>query len=566
MLWTGLSGISFAQDSLALKYEIRGEVTRGGEKFFSRHEAVEDFVKSLIRDLRSQGFLMAHIQKNEQHDRSRDVMVVTGDRFKWLHVSGGNVPQWLQEKVGFDPKKFSKTPISHQEVLRVFDGILRDRENKGYPFAEVKLDSIRQSEEGISASLYLVNGPLITFDSLQVQGGTKINPAYLSKYLDIVPGELFSQKKVDEAMGRLNRLRAIKILAAPYLSFQNSEATVYFALADRDVNTIDGIVGFLPNEVEQNKILVTGQFDLELFNVSGRGRDYKLHWQRLRQYTQNLYLSAEEPMVFGSGIDVNAIFSLLKEDTTFINRDFNLGFSHQIGPMVDIGFFTSWRSGDLLSVPALEDETLPDVLDYRYNNYGTKLSLFHLDDAFLPKRGWGAEFELGVGNKKVLQNTGIQDELYDDIDLESIQYYSKFSLENYWNWTRRFLARSRISGGLIEGGNLLKNDMFRLGGLNTIRGFNENFFFANRYVYTNFEPRFYFEEQSYFMVFVDWARLEQKGRMEAKKTDHVFSLGGGLSFEAGNGAFQFVIGLGKSNEQQMGANYAKVHFGYTGRF
>lgn len=78
--------------------------------------------------------------------------------------------------------------------------------------------------------------------------------------------------------------------------FQNEQATVYLPVNDRKINTLDGIIGLLPNEIEANKWLVTGQFDLQLYNVAGRGRDYVLNWQRLSQYSQNLNVEAKEPL------------------------------------------------------------------------------------------------------------------------------------------------------------------------------------------------------------------------------------------------------------------------------
>lgn len=112
--------------------------------------------------------------------------------------------------------------------------------------------------------------------------------------------------------------------------------------------------------------------------------------------------------------------------------------------------------------------------------------------------------------------------------------------------------------------NLFLNDLFRLGGLNSIRGFNENFFFAKRYVYANFEPRFYFDNYSYFLLFFDVAGMQGNTIREA--VDYPISFGAGLSLETGEGAFNFIYALGKSSTQQLGFNFSKIHFGYTGRF
>src|SRR5690554_6027771 len=118
-------------------------------------------------------------------------------------------------------------------------------------------------------------------------------------------------------MALLQKLPYVQLAGEPQLTFQNQAAKLHLPINDRPINTLDGIIGVFPNENKDNRLLVTGQFGLSLYNVSGRGRNYHLQWQRLSQYSQSLTVSAEEPMILGSLIDLKVSFNLLKEDTTF---------------------------------------------------------------------------------------------------------------------------------------------------------------------------------------------------------------------------------------------------------
>lgn len=174
--------------------------------------------------------------------------------------------------------------------------------------------------------------------------------------------------------------------------------------------------------------------------------------------------------------------------------------------------------------------------------------------------------ETGVGNKRILPNTGVPDELYEEVDSETLQFYVKGSFEYYaMLWSRLGLMTS-LNVGELSNKRLLRNDLYRLGGLRSIRGFNENFFFTNRYVYTNFEPRYYFGGDSYFLVFLDMGRLENSLMEKSGGIDYPLSFGAGISLETQSGVFNFIYGVGKSNHQEMGVNFSKIHFGYTGRF
>jgi hemolysin activation/secretion protein len=120
------------------------------------------------------------------------------------------------------------------------------------------------------------------------------------------------------------------------------------------------------------------------------------------------------------------------------------------------------------------------------------------------------------------------------------------------------------NGGFIQNENLLLNDLFRLGGLKTIRGFNENFFFARSFGYLSMEQRLFFGENSFLMVFVDAGILENP--YFASSIDRPISFGAGLNLETGSGLFLFIYGVGRSNLQPLEFSYSRIHFGYLARF
>jgi hemolysin activation/secretion protein len=66
----------------------------------------------------------------------------------------------------------------------------------------------------------------------------------------------------------------------------------------------------------------------------------------------------------------------------------------------------------------------------------------------------------------------------------------------------------KVSRGFIQNENLLLNDLFRFGGLKTIRGFNENFFYPISFGYLSLEQRLFFGENLFLMAFVEAGILE----------------------------------------------------------
>lgn len=551
------------EGQVLLKYQVEDIVSQKGELYFPDSLTRNSYLEAFLHSLHLEGYPAAHIRSKTFVGDTLDVRLEAGQLFSWMHLRQGNLDGRRAMKAGYQESTFRRQPVNFVQLRSFFDGILDEAQNTGYPFATVRLDSLAMEEEGLVAAINFDPGPFITFDTLDIDGDSKTKSLFLSRLLQVAPGAPFSQAAVDHALKSLQKIPYLQLVDQPSLTFRNQTAQVTLPINDRRINTLDGIIGVLPNEAEDNKLLVTGQFNLSLYNVGGKGREYSLQWQRLSRYSQNLSLRAKEPVLFGSLLDLSVSFDLLKEDTTFLNRDFKVGLTYPVRPELTVGFFSRRQAGDMLKVPEEElTARITDIADFRYNNYGIDLVWNTFDQLFAPRRGGLAAFEAGIGNKKILDNTAMPSSAYEGFDKNAIQYYATFSAERHLYLSPSFGAWLRLRGGEMANKNLFLNDLFRLGGLSSIRGFNDNFFFAKQYVYVNFEPRYYFDHYSYFLLFFDWGRI--KDNKEA--IDRPYSVGGGIRLETEQGVFSFIYALGKSNTQIMGFNFSKVHFGYIGRF
>ncbi|WP_339923115.1 POTRA domain-containing protein [uncultured Cyclobacterium sp.] len=566
MLFAALTGA--AQDtSYTLKVELfsEGENVKEMMQAFPDSLGVIKYSKAVEDSLQLEGYFSPELKLAFLSEQQSTLTIETGVQTKWLDLSKGNLEPWVLYRLNNPLLSVKNKPFRYKELRRLMEKILDIGQNNGYPFISVRLDSVRQEKDGVSASITMDKGPFITFDTLQVTGNSRTQPIYLARKLGIRPGEPFSQKKVMEATRAIKNVPYISVVSNPELSFQNEEATIYLPVNDRKVNSLDGIIGLLPNEIEANKWLVTGQFDLQLYNVAGRGRDYVLIWQRLSQYSQNLNIEAKEPFVLGTDLDVSVSFNLLKEDTTFLNRAFEFNVGYQLSASTYLSFFGKRQAGDLLATSNYEQAaSLPEIADFRYNSYGATFTVNRVDDIILPKRGWQSMATFGLGNKRIIENTGLPAALYVGLKRTSLQYYMKAKMAYYHRWQQNLGLKLSVSAGDMDNANLLLNDLFRLGGLQSIRGFNENYFYTSRYIYLNVEPRFYFGTYSYFLLFTDLGRVESKvGNVTG---EWPFSFGGGLNLETSGGIFKFVYALGQAGSQPLGFNYSRIHFGFTGRF
>ncbi len=472
----------------------------------------------------------------------------------------------LFNKIGYRERFYQKKPFNQHEVAALMEKAITYSENNGYPFASLTMRDVQVSDNQIEAVLDYSSGPLITFDSIAIEGNAKIKPRFLHTLLRLNPGEPYDESQVNAAFSRLKTLPYVKVKRPPTVTFQNEQAIVSFELEARKSNQIDGIIGFLPNEAQDRKVLLTGEFNLHLQNLMGTGKSLMVQWQKLKPLSQYLELQYDHPNLFKTVLDVSGGLNLLKEDTSFINRTFNLSIAHRAGKYGKLRFYTQYKTGNLIATAQYKDAIrLPDLADFKLTVYGLGYGLVKLDDLLWPTAGYTLSIDADAGNKRILRNSGLDERLYQDITRNNLQVSARLSVAKFTRITNRNILLTRLQGALTASKRLFLNDLYRVGGLNSLRGFNENFFFASEYLVTTIEKRFLMSQTSYLLLFYDQSYIHYA--LDNKQyRDYPLGLGAGINFETNGGIFTFVFAVGKNQEQGLSLNYSKIHFGYISRF
>ncbi len=563
---------SQAQTAYELKIEARGQGADVLKNYRYESEVSDTLsavqvINDVLSALHNDGYLLARQTDFQLQDQLFQVLVEIGERFEWLALKAGNLDKGLMRRAGFRERLFTGKAFRYSQVARLQDRLLSYAEQNGYPFAKTRIDSLHISGNQLGGVLNFEPGPAILFDSLDVTSEMFIRSRFLGNFLDIKMGSTYNHKRIETLNRSLSALPYLKLAEEPRLTFQNSEATLHLKFSKRRINQIDGIIGFLPNANNDNKLLITGQFDIELYNPFGSGKMIGLHWRKQNVETQTLNLEYEHPNLLGSPLGARLEFDFLKQDTLFTTRDLNLELSYRLGGSGSFTVFTRQQGANLISTQHLQSVTrLPDVINFDLASYGVGFDWNSLDDIFLPKRGLSLSLNASVGNKKLRPSTEIPSDLLVGVDLKNLQYNLALSFEKHSTIGQNLVLLNRFDGGMLFNDRLFRNDAVRLGGLNSIRGFNENFFFATRYATTTAEARLFFDALSYFSLFTDFG-VVYEDFSEEPVTDYPIGVGAGISFSTDAGIFNFVYALGRSDiAGALSLNQSKIHFGFTSRF
>lgn len=523
-------------------------------------------IQALVYRLHQDAYLLASADSMYILTDSLHVKLHIGDRFDLAELRNGNLSEGILLESGFREKLYRQIPFKPAEYVKLQQRILNYAERSGYPFSSVWLDFIQIKDNQISAALMVEKAFLVTYDSLKIMGGTKTQARFLTRYLQLYPGQPYNKEQIEATQRMLTALPYIRMQRPPVVRFLRDKAQVVYFLEDRQANQIDGIVGFLPDPGRRdNKLLITGEANLNIRNISGTGKSLGLQWRRVGRGSVILNGEYVHPNIFGTPFEIGAGFNLLKQDSTFITMQPRLQVAYNTFKYGQLSFFGEWRNSRLLSEAPMQRLQNLDLADARTTSYGINYLWNNLDDFYFPKRGLLTELQLSAGRKQLLRNAALEQSFYDTLDVNTTQLSLALRLEKFTKLGRNGTLLTRLRSEALLNNQIFLNDMYRLGGLTTIRGFDDFFFFASSYAISTLEYRLYTDTDSYVLLFYDQGYY--RSELESFRTrDMPYGLGGGISFSTGAGIFQLVYSVGQSAQQQLGLKNSKIHFGITSKF
>ncbi len=530
-------------------------------------------VRELVLDLQANAYLLASADKMRWGRDTVRAQVYVGEQFRWAYLRNGNLGDGLLTRAGYREKFFRHAPWHPADWAALQERILTEAENQGYPFATVGLDSVRLDGHDIAGRVVLKRGQAVVFDSIEIIGTSKTKKRFLSKYLQIFPGVPYSQQRIDAAAVLLRQLPYVRLRAEPEVRFAKGRARVYLLLDERSSNQFDAIIGLLPNTGTAGGFQFTGDVNINLRNLRGGGKQIGLQWRKVDAVTQSLDANYLHPNFFGTPLEVGTTFNLYKQSGNYLTIRPRLQITYPTARAGRLTFFAEQLSSRLLLDSLAYTQvttTLPPYVDSETSSYGLAYARTNLDDLFFPHRGIFVTVQGGAGTKTIRRNASISEALYSNVNLHTTQYSFSARAERYWALGRQSVVLARLRGEGLFNQQYFLNDLFRLGGLNSLRGFSENQFYTNAYGVGTLEFRQFTGPEGYVFVFVDQAVLQacQSDLTQGRALDEPTGLGTGISFRTAAGLFQFVYSVGRSGfaGQQLSLGSSKIHFGLTSRF
>jgi outer membrane protein assembly factor BamA len=317
----------------------------------------------------------------------------------------------------------------------------------------------------------------------------------------------------------------------------------------------------LPNNRVPGKVLINGDVKLHLLNSFAQGELIDLNWRSLEKATQNLKVHLNYPYLFTTPFGLDYELYLYKKDTSYLTLKNKIGLQFIFSSLNYIQLYADIFNSNIIRASGLENITvLPDFADIRRTLYGLELHSENLDYRMNPRRGYRVHANAAGGLKQIKKNDKINPILYDSIKLRTGQVQSGVDLSWFIPLFHKHTVLLGFNGGYIWNEKLFDNELFRLGGLNSLRGFDEESLNASLYGMLLVEYRFLFERNSFLSLFWNGAYLERK-TLNNFSTDRPYGFGAGISFETKIGIFILYYALGSQYGNAIDLKQSKIHFG-----
>ena len=428
--------------------------------------------------------------------------------------------------------------IQIEQLSQTLNSIVEIFENQGKSFTEVSLKNIILKKNFIEATLEIKKSDARKIDKIEINGYENFPRTYLDHFLQVKNNTLFNRVKLDKASGLIKTLPFVSEIKPPEILFTKDSTIVYLFLKKEVSNKFDGLIGFTSKETGSG-VSFNGYLDLSLNNIFNSGESFSLFWKNNGNERQDFTLSTTIPFFFNTGFSINAALNIYKQDSTFVNSKTKFTIPYLLNERHAIGLSFQTESSSNL----LENSSSSDILDFSTVFYGVNYNYQISNQNTLFPIKLKINTELLTGGRKIDGNFNQQSRIY----LKS-HYLWSLNLRNH------FFIQNESSTLLSD--SFLINELYRIGGVNSIRGFNEESILASTYSFFTVEYRFSPNNSSYLYSITDLGYFDNRN---INKSSQIYSLGLGYAFRTKLGLLNLSYAIGKLSDQQFDLNNSKFH-------
>lgn len=519
------------------------------QKKHATYQSLSTTIDSLTFQLKNQGYFdLQETNRLQKADTLHTVQLTLGNLYTRIHLkipSSGSLTEYLRQNDIAITNDSIKIETAFAKAL--LNQLTITAANNGKPFTSFQIrDLSPTAKDHLQGILTITEDTTRYINNIIIAGYPKMPMTYIERYAGFNKGNVFNQDQLRSQQQSLNTLPFVQTKKDLEVQFTKDSTNVYLYLEKQSTNRFDGFLGFATNETT-NQLQLDGYLDLALTNNLNYGESLTLNYKSDGADQQQLRIKADLPYLFGSPLGATAELHLFRKDTTFSETTQEASLYYQINTLSRLHLGYKRKTSDNLL--DLADST-PDITNYSLNRITSGFALFSRQDDYLfpVKRSLEAKGEVGRRTTS-----------FESLDQLSLSV----TASNIFHLSQTNQIYLRSASHILISDNYVINELFRFGGITSIRGFEENSIFANLTSVLNTEYRIILNNSAYIHSIIDAGYFEND-LLHSRTQLFSFGLGAGLRTQAG--IFKINIANGKSEGLPFKFSNTKVHLQLEARF
>ena len=504
------------------------------KKHLQKKDALDE-IDRILQQVKKRGFFTARIDSISKTNKELIAYLDLGKKINEIIIVTKK-----DNTNGIIDSGIDSIKIKTREFSDLTNQLLEQIDRKGNSFSEITYVNPLLKNDTLFLEMKISNSSSRKIDKVITRGYEDFPKKFISKYFLINKNTVFSKQKLNQVSALSNKLDFIKEKKAPEVLFKKDSTHLYLFLDKIGTSSFDGLVNFSSKENGKG-LLLNGNLDLKLNNTFNTGEKFEIIWNKVSDEKTDFKINSYVPYIFNSKFSTTLEFYLYRQDSTFINTNFELKTDYSINQKSHASIlYSSENSNYLLNI------SNNDLASYSNYFIGLGYELKKSSTSNLYKYKNGLNLNLTIGKRKT--------------DTESINQL-KFHFSAFANVqiNNRGYLNIKNESGLLTSKNYLLNELFRIGGANSIRGYNEQSIFTNGYSYSNIEFRYSLDTSSYLYSITDLGVYKENTTNKIKK---LLGIGAGYQFRINNNLVNlgYVISTNSSTNAKLNSSRLVVRW------
>ncbi|NJB82940.1 BamA/TamA family outer membrane protein [Wenyingzhuangia aestuarii] len=402
----------------------------------------------------------------------------------------------------------------------------------GENFTVIELKNQQLQNDTLYCDLSISKSKKRFINKTVVKGYSRFSKRFLKYYIKCK--KPFNKELLEETEEKINQLTFVQNQKKPAVLFTKDSTHLYLYIEKVKANKLDALIGF-SNQDGESKIQFNGYIDLSLTNTLHKGETLAFKWNNSGQDQQEIDLNIDNPYIFNSPINVGYQLNIFRQDSTFVNtqQQFSLSYKPHYKHLIS-SYYHNESSTTLAN-------TINNT-EYTKSFIGLGYSYKEINSWRIPKIK--IEFDIAYGTRKTAETTQQQTFKSDLI------YNIEITPNNH------FYIRNR--NAYLRSANKTNNELYRIGGATTMRGFLEQSILSHLYDYANFEYRYFNNPISYLYAFSDVGHFRN-----LSSQNNLISIGLGYTLGTPSGLLKISYAVGKNQNTNFNISNGLFHINFV---